>query len=306
MKKRFIFLGGLMLTSFLTGCQTYFGYNEQRQVTTQVDFQNEYSNAKQMWKTYVECYSKPIKEEIRDKLRQEAESLYKEIYGSYYNSRHTHEQYEEKIHDFAEQAAHRYRMIRGVNAKIIPSLFLTLYPSYQSFQTAKQIWEQKYLAIESEFERTNLPDAVQISSVVQNYVYKDGFIYGNYLVKSEEPQIEIATRSHIYSDNATWVPPFVFLRYPFDFIACFCGDWELAEHKPDIFTLISYCPPFSWFFTRTPPYFTEPAPGRTEYQVIISEQGSTVVEREKTQEVPQTEILHWWFPLRRKILEPSY
>lgn len=292
MKKYFTLLLGILLTSFMPGCRTYFGYNTRKQVTTKLDFLKEHSDTKQKWKEYAECYAQPIEKETRDKLLKKAEKLYEEKYGSFYSphNKHTKKQYEEKIREFFEEAAHPYRLVRGTATGKIPSHFRVIYPSYQSFQTAMKTWERKYLAVENEFKRANLPRAVRISSVAQNYFYKDGFIYGNYIEKLKEPQLDVEARSHIYSDNAFWFPPFIFLRYPFDFLACFFGKWELAEHKPDFFTLISYCPPFSWFFTRTPPYFTEPSPWKTEYQVIISEKGSTVVERKRTQEVPKKEI----------------
>ena len=277
-----------------TGCQTYFGYNTQSQVTTKADFQKENVEAKQTWERYRECYSKPISDDVHNKLLKEAEKQAGERYGSWRHIDYdTEKRYQSWKNELFEKASHRYRIIRGVKEGVFPSVFLSRYHLPQSFQKAQdeqKIREQQFAVVADELKKMDIPEAVQISSTARSYFYKDGSLYGNYIVKMQEPKLAIEIRSHLYSKNAEWVPPFVFLRYPFDFIACFCGDWELAEHKPDIFTLISYCPPFSWFFTRTPPYFTGPSAQRTKYQVIISPQDTVVVDRKKIQKVSESEV----------------
>ena len=223
---------------------------------------------------------------------KEAEERAEIRYGRY-RRYEVEKQYEHYKAELFDKSAHFYRIRRGVKEGILPTYFLKSYADPQNFQKAQEDQKyrrQEYIAASSELKKTNIPEAIQISSTAQSYFYKNGYLYGNYTVKMQEPKLAIEIRSHLYSKNAEWVPPFVFLRYPFDFIACFCGKWELAEHKPDIFTLISYCPPFSWFFTRTPPYFTEPSAQRTKYQVIISPQDTVVVDRKKIQKVSESEV----------------
>ena len=292
MKKIFktLFLAVISLLTF-TGCQTYFGYNTQSKVTTQTDFHKEYFDSKRTWEKYTACYSKPIPKEDHDKFLKEAEERAEKGYGRY-RDYETEKRYQSWKNELFENSSHRYRIRRGVKEGVFPVEFLRIYSTPQSFQKAQEDQKyrrQEYIAASSELKKTNIPEAIQISSTAQSYFYKNGYLYGNYTVKMQEPKLAIEIRSHLYSKNAEWVPPFVFLRYPFDFIACFCGKWELAEHKPDIFTLISYCPPFSWFFTRTPPYFTEPSAQRTKYQVIISPQDTVVVDRKKIQKVSEAE-----------------
>ena len=292
MKKIFktLFLAVISLLTF-TGCQTYFGYNTQSKVTTQTDFHKEYFDSKRTWEKYTACYSKPIPKEDHDKFLKEAEERAEKGYGRY-RDYETEKRYQSWKNELFENSSHRYRIRRGVKEGVFPVEFLRIYSTPQSFQKAQEDQKyrrQEYIAASSELKKTNIPEAIQISSTAQSYFYKNGSLYGNYIVKMQEPKLAIEIRSHLYSKNAEWVPPFVFLRYPFDFIACFCGDWELAEHKPDIFTLISYCPPFSWFFTRTPPYFTGPSAQRTKYQVIISPQDTVVVDRKKIQKVSEAE-----------------
>ena len=306
--KQFVKSAILMLASLLilTGCQTYFGYNSQKQVTTKADFHKENVEAKQTWERYLKCYSKPIPTDVHNKLLQDAEKQAGERYGSWRHMDYdTEKRYQSWKNELFEKASHRYRIIRGVKEGVFPSVFLSRYHLPQSFQKAQdeqKIREQQFAVVSDEFKKIDIPEAVQISSTAQSYFYKDGSLYGNYMVKMQEPKLAIEIRTHLYSKNAEWVPPFVFLRYPFDFIGCFCGDWELAEHKPDFFTLLSYCPPFSWFFTRTPPYFTEPSIQKTKHQVIISKEGTVVVEREKKQKLSESEIPQAikWLQLRAK------
>ena len=293
MKKIFktLFLAVISLLIF-TGCQTYFGYNVESKVTTETDFQREHIEEKQTWKRYLECYSKPIAQEDNNKLLKEAEKRAEIRYGRY-RRYEVEKQYEHYKAELFDKSAHFYRIRRGVKEGVFPVEFFRIYSTPQRFQKAQEEQkkrEQQFAVVADEFKKIDIPEAVQISSTAQSYFYKNGSLYGNYIVKMQEPKLAIEIRSHLYSKNAEWVPPFVFLRYPFDFIACFCGDWELAEHKPDIFTLISYCPPFSWFFTRTPPYFTGPSAQRTKYQVIISPQDTIVVDREKIQKVSEFEV----------------
>ena len=288
MKKIFktLFLAVISLLIF-TGCQTYFGYNVESKVTTEADFKKEYSDT-EMWEHYKECYSKPIAKDILDNLLYKAHKHSEKIYGYLFRK-----EYEVEKNKFFEKEVHIYRIKRGIKEGLLPADFLERYPSYQSLQKVMSIQEnqkRKYAVVMSELKKADVHDAVSISSTAQSYFYKDGSLYGNYIVKMQEPKLAIEIRSHLYSKNAEWFPPFVFLRYPFDFIACFCGDWELAEHKPDIFTLLSYCPPFSWFFTRTPPYFTEPSAQRTKYQIIISPRDTVVVDRKKIQKVSEAEV----------------
>ena len=305
--KQFVKSAILMLASLLilTGCQTYFGYNSQKQVTTKADFHKENVEAKQTWERYLKCYSKPIPKDVHNKLLQDAEKQAGERYGNWRYDYDTEKRYQSWKNELFEKASHRYRIIRGVKEGVFPSVFLSRYHLPQSFQKAQdeqKIREQQFAVVSDEFKKIDIPEAVQISSTAQSYFYKDGSLYGNYMVKMQEPKLAIEIRTHLYSKNAEWVPPFVFLRYPFDFIGCFCGDWELAEHKPDFFTLLSYCPPFSWFFTRTPPYFTEPSIQKTKHQVIISKEGTVVVEREKKQKLSESEIPQAikWLQLRAK------
>ena len=300
--KQFVKSAILMVVSLLifTGCQTYFGYNSQKQVTTKEDFQKENIEANQAWERYRECYSKPIPKDVHNKLLQDAEKQAGERID--YD---TEKRYQSWKNELFEKASHRYRIIRGVKEGVFSSVFLSRYHLPQSFQKAQdeqKIREQQFAVVSDEFKKIDIPEAVQISSTVKNYFYKDGSLYGNYIVKMQEPKLAIEIRTHLYSKNAEWVPPFVFLRYPFDFIGCFCGDWELAEHKPDFFTLLSYYPPFSWFFTRTPPYFTSPSAQKTKHQVIISKEGTVVVEREKKQKLSESEIPQAikWLQLRAK------
>ena len=306
--KQFVKSAILMVVSLLifTGCQTYFGYNSQKQVTTKEDFQKENIEANQAWERYRECYSKPIPKDVHNKLLQDAEKQAGERYGSWRHIDYdTEKRYQSWKNELFEKASHRYRIIRGVKEGVFSSVFLSRYHLPQSFQKAQEEQksrEQQFAVVSDEFKKIDIPEAVQISSTVKNYFYKDGSLYGNYIVKMQEPKLAIEIRTHLYSKNAEWVPPFVFLRYPFDFIGCFCGDWELAEHKPDFFTLLSYCPPFSWFFTRTPPYFTNPSAQKTKHQVIISKEGTVVVEREKKQKLSESEIPQAikWLQLRAK------
>ena len=304
--KQFVKSAILMLASLLilTGCQTYFGYNSQKQVTTKADFHKENVEAKQTWERYLKCYSKPIPKDVHNKLLKDAEKYAERVYRYGYNQ-YTQSAYNSRKENYFEKAVHRYRIIRGVKEGVFPSVFLSRYHLPQSFQKAQdeqKIREQQFAVVSDEFKKIDIPETVQISSTAQSYFYKDGSLYGNYMVKMQEPKLAIEIRTHLYSKNAEWVPPFVFLRYPFDFIGCFCGDWELAEHKPDFFTLLSYCPPFSWFFTRTPPYFTEPSIQKTKHQVIISKEGTVVVEREKKQKLSDSEIPQAikWLQLRAK------
>ena len=305
--KQFVKSAILMLASLLilTGCQTYFGYNSQKQVTTKADFHKENVEAKQTWERYLKCYSKPIPKDVHNKLLQDAKELAGKHYGRYrdYN---TKKRYQSWKNELFEKASHRYRIRRGRKEGVFPVEFFRIYSTPQRFQKAQEEQksrEQQFAVVADELKKIDIPEAVQISSTVKNYFYKDGSLYGNYIVKMQEPKLAIEIRTHLYSKNAEWVPPFVFLRYPFDFIGCFCGDWELAEHKPDFFTLLSYCPPFSWFFTRTPPYFTSPSAQKTKHQVIISKEGTVVVEREKKQKISGSEIPQAikWLQLRAKV-----
>ena len=304
--KQFVKSAILMLASLLilTGCQTYFGYNSQKQVTTKADFHKENVEAKQTWERYLKCYSKPIPEDVHNKLLKDAKELAEKHYGRYrdYN---TEKRYQSWKNELFEKASHRYRIRRGRKEGVFPVEFFRIYSTPQRFQKAQEEQksrEQQFAVVADELKKIDIPEAVQISSTVKNYFYKDGSLYGNYIVKMQEPKLAIEIRTHLYSKNAEWVPPFVFLRYPFDFIGCFCGDWELAEHKPDFFTLLSYCPPFSWFFTRTPPYLTSPSAQKTKHQVIISKEGTVVVEREKKQKISGSEIPQAikWLQLRAK------
>ena len=304
--KQFVKSAILMLASLLilTGCQTYFGYNSQKQVTTKADFHKENVEAKQTWERYLKYYSKPIPKDVHNKLLQDAEKYAERVYR-YGHNQYTQSAYNSRKENYFEKAVHRYRIIRGVKEGVFPSVFLSRYHLPQSFQKAQdeqKIREQQFAVVSDEFKKIDIPETVQISSTAQSYFYKDGSLYGNYMVKMQEPKLAIEIRTHLYSKNAEWVPPFVLLRYPFDFIGCFCGDWELAEHKPDFFTLLSYCPPFSWFFTRTPPYFTSPSAQKTKHQVIISKEGTVVVEREKKQKLSESEIPQAikWLQLRAK------
>lgn len=306
--KQFVKSAILMLASLLilTGCQTYFGYNSQKQVTTKADFHKENVEAKQTWERYLKCYSKPIPKDVHNKLLQDAKKQAGERYGSWRHIDYdTEKRYQSWKNELFEKASHRYRIRRGRKEGVFPVEFFRIYATPQRFQKAQEeqkIREQQFAVVADELKKIDIPEAVQISSTVKNYFYKDGSLYGNYIVKMQEPKLAIEIRTHLYSKNAEWVPPFVFLRYPFDFIGCFCGDWELAEHKPDFFTLLSYCPPFSWFFTRTPPYFTSPSAQKTKHQVIISKEGTVVVEREKKQKLSESEIPQAikWLQLRAK------
>ena len=155
--KQFVKSAILMLASLLilTGCQTYFGYNSQKQVTTKADFHKENVEAKQTWERYLKCYSKPIPKDVHNKLLKDAKELAEKHYGSYrdYN---TEKQYQSWKNELFEKASHRYRIRRGRKEGVFPVEFFKIYSTPQRFQKAQEEQksrEQQFAVVSDEFKK---------------------------------------------------------------------------------------------------------------------------------------------------------